>query len=223
MLQLDGLWRTAWPRCSAGHGAECRAQRGSAGAAGSTAAFPATVPAAHLVLKCNGKALTAVFREEGRASCTCGSVWCSGAVPPALSFLPALLLSPSHCHCGSACRQPREGAKHVPLYVAEAALGKRTKKRLALRWPQQGPSPPTPLCWAWSSYCSLGAVVSHEGTSQRTALCVVLAVRVLKTVRIHTTVVKSQGKFGTYKYKPQRQTTLLCAEVFLLITSETCL
>lgn len=120
VLQLDGLWRTAWPRCAVGHRADRSPRRSSAGAAGNAATFPAISPAAHLVQKSHSELLTGVFGEKGRvplARCigsVCALVWSQPRSYPQPVPLRRFL--------GSFCRQPRRQVKSTSLFLWKKLL-----------------------------------------------------------------------------------------------------
>lgn len=147
--------------------------------------------------------------------------WClrSGLVPPAPSFLLVVLLSPSCAALtlpqASLQTTTQAGAKCVCLCVTEATLGKE--------------EPWSMPCCDGPSQCLLLPHPCAEPPSPSAALgpwCIVLFVACCHGIRDCENsyyVVKSQGKFDTYNYKPQGRTTLICTGVFLLITSETCL
>lgn len=100
-------------------------------AADSMTTFPVVTRTTPFVQKGNVKMLTVVFKEKGCVSSMvvcAGGVWCSGLVPPALSFLLVVLLSPSCATLAlpqaSLQTTTQAGAKCVCLCVTEATLEK---------------------------------------------------------------------------------------------------
>lgn len=215
VLQLGGLWRAAWPRCAVGHWADCCAQHGSTGAAGSMIVFLWHTLCQRAAARCKQ---WSVWRKHVPLYVSSLGALCSGSVallcPSSPCLVPLQLFPQSSAgsHAGSRTYVPlcgrrcsgEMGTKKVPL--AAMALASIFLHLCA------EPTPPSTALGPW--WVMRGPF--------RALHYLQLAVLVLKTQRIHTVVVKSKKKMALTTMNPEGK-LLFCAEVILLIASQSCL